>query len=572
MITKRFKITTDSKSKQPLDCQLFVIEATKALLQYRVMCNQSPASAPAAEPATGASSESSSSLSPQKKNRQRRTATCSTSSDVSSTSSSRHSQILQEEKEWTRNLPVRRKQGRVKYFLLGFLFAIVLLSGAVVSTLYGMCKDRLKSSSSSAVCPSTLDLKKRKRKRGLLSLFRRNKEEQMQADCILSPRDPAACVCHWIQNSLQNLLNTAFIHPREERESQNTTAVSASNIHLPRPKEDFPTAFTPEAIQLSNRQERLIKELEQRIRTEVPDWDERVTRIPWGGIRNGAETSTTTQWWAPALPSTSKATPLETFDGGNLLFSYLRIMNWPQDMDVVHFPFKTCNKQGCPATFALNHTLNFREIYQPWLVTPSMKTVNSRGLIYHHGFSPSLDGEQAPHGIVFLRPGLVVQVDEAFYARTLVRELERTVTLSMEQSKGRVGKFNVVVSGKDISFGAMPSLKGIKTFVTILQDHYVDRLGVVLLTDMGRICEILLKLFLPLITEEVRNKIVLVPHNDDEKQAVFETVLGSDNVPAWLGGESTYQFDVNDYYASDDVIEGTDSQATEYLTLMPYHA
>ncbi|KAG7348080.1 CRAL/TRIO domain containing protein [Nitzschia inconspicua] len=501
--------------------------------------------------------------------------TSSTSSNIStfsSSSSSRRRRPRKEENDTEHPQP--RNQGRAKYFLLGFSVATILLTGAAITTTYGMCKGVLTSSSCRITLP-TKDSQRTtpKRKRGLLSLFRKKRNEKIEPGC--SHLEPKDYVCQWIQHSLQEMLsNMRFVRSDNRMSNQpvNVTATTDdTGNHQPRPKTDFPTAFTSEALPLSPHQTSLIEDLGQQIRTVVPDWEERVTEIPWGGPRNDAPRST--QWWAPASPSTSKTTtPLKQLDGGNLLFSYLRIMNWPQDLRKVYFPFKACKKQGCPAPFALNHTLNFREIYQPWLVTPTMKAVNAKGLVYHQGFSPSLDGEHAPHGIVWLRPGLVARLDEVFYARTLVRELERSVALSMEQSRGRVGKFNVVVSGKDFSFGAMPSLRGIKAFVTILQDHYVDRLGVVLLADMGRICEILLKLFLPLITEEVRNKIVLVPHDKNERQAIFETVLGEDNIPTWLGGRNDYRFNVDQHYASDDAIYGTDVQATEYLSLMPYHS
>jgi hypothetical protein len=350
-------------------------------------------------------------------------------------------------------------------------------------------------------------------------------------------------------------------------------AISTGSSDPQRWKSKFPTVVTLEVIQLSIQEERLIRELGKETRRVLPDLEERSKHVPWGGLlRRSNDQQQHTLWWAPALPLRKGTTPLEELDGGNLLFSYLRIMNWPEDLSLTFFPFKLCKKTGCPAFVALNHTLTFREIYQPWLVTPSMKTVNSNGFIYHHGFSPSLDGEHAPHAIVWLQPALVESVDEVFYARTVIRELERAVSMSMMESKGRVGKFNAVVSGRGVSFGVIPSLKGIKTFVTILQDHYVDRLGVVLLTNVGKICEILLQLVLPLISEEVRNKIIVVRHNDVERKDIFNTVLGADNIPIWLGGSNNYIFEVQDYYASEDVIHGTDLEAKQYLTLLPYHS
>jgi hypothetical protein len=250
-------------------------------------------------------------------------------------------------------------------------------------------------------------------------------------------------------------------------------------------------------------------------------------------------------------------------------------MKWPSDL-FAHFPFKLCKKKGCNAEIAISHTLQFRQVYKPWLVTPSMKQLNAQGAFYQHGFSPAYtETEQGSHALLWIRPGLVSNmqpIDEVVYTRTVVRELELAVARSMHRSKGRVGKFNVIVSGQDFSWNRMPTLKGIKDFVTILQDHYVDRLGVVILMHMSKICELLLKLFLPLITEDVRKKIVILPHDETERRVILETVLGRENIPTWLGGTDAFEFSVDDYYSTDDVILATDAEAVEYLKLMPYHS
>jgi CRAL/TRIO domain len=504
---------------------------------------------------------------------------CGTSS-VYSTSSSMSNELdddVMHSQESEGIVVVRKtsKGDRRKFFLLGFFMAFLLVMGVATSSLHVMCRGFSES------CHITQEPYQHKRR--IVSLFwKRSKQEERidERSCFDPKQKPTReCVCRWIWDSVRERWNSLLIfHQGNEKlttpvqdKATGTTVISrTTDPQRRRSKSEFPTAFTPEVIQLSTLEVRLIKELGQDTRNAILDLEERSKHVPWGGLRRNCNQQHTC-WWAPVLPFTKAMTSLEKLDGGNLLYSYLRIMNWPDDLSVTHFPFKLCKKHACPAFFALNHTLTFREIYQPWLVTPSMETVNSKGLVYHQGFSPSLDGEHAPHAIVWLQPALAVSVDEMYYARTVIRELERAIAKSMEESKGRVGKFNVVVSCWGVSLGIMPSLKGMTTFVTILQDHYVDRLGVVLLTNMGKICEILLKLVLPLLTEEVRNKIIVVPHNDIERQRIFDTILGGDNVPEWLGGSSTYMFNAHDYYASDDVIRGTDLEAKEYLTLMPYH-
>jgi hypothetical protein len=460
-----------------------------------------------------------------------------------------------------------RIRDRLKFFLFGFSTAIVTIFG-IAATLFLVVNT---SVSVSTACRITQEHGKQKRR--IFPFWKRSQRGDHAAEPICSdpkrqPTQECACqhVCDWLQDVLSSMFTVHQEKGKTRIPTQDTAAArkisTASDSTHQRSKSEFPTAFTPQVIQLSTKEQRLVKELGRETIRFLPDLEERSKHVPWGGLRRNTGQQHT-KWWAPGSPFVKGSTPLEQLDGGNLLFSYLRIMSWPEDLSLTHFPYKLCKKHGCPASFALNHTLTFRENYQPWLVTPSMKTVNSKGLVYHQGFSPSLDGEHAPHAIVFLRPALVQSVDDVFYARTVIRELELAVTMSMEESKGRVGKFNVVVSGRGVSFGMMPSLKGIKTFITILQDHYVDRLGVVLLTDMGKICQTLLKLVLPLITEEVRNKIIVVQNNVIERHGILNTVLGAHNVPEWLGGNNSYVFDVDDYYASDDVIHGTDLEAKE---------
>jgi hypothetical protein len=342
-------------------------------------------------------------------------------------------------------------------------------------------------------------------------------------------------------------------------------------------KDKFPTAFTSEFPTITAEQRQMIQRLNERVTESTPDFPARASSdvVRWGGPTS-ALSSTATRWYTPASTSTASTTAslssLEQLHGGNLFYSYLRIMKWPSDLRA-HFPFKLCKKDGCDADVAIQHTLTFREVYRPYLVTPKMRQVNARGLIYQRGLSPPyVDTERGSHGIVWLRPAVRVHVDEVTYTRTIVRELERAVAVSMDHSKGRVGKFNAVIDGQGFSLGATPSLNGIKTFVTILQDHYVDRLGVLILTNLGTFAELVLKLFLPLITEDVRKKIVVLPHDEQERRVVLETVLGKENIPVWLGGDDEYEFNVDEYYDSEDTVVGTDEEAMEYLELMPYHS
>jgi CRAL/TRIO domain len=256
------------------------------------------------------------------------------------------------------------------------------------------------------------------------------------------------------------------------------------------------------------------------------------------------------------------------------LYSYLRIMKWPSNL-FARFPFKLC-KKGCDAKVAIQHTLEFREKFKPWLVTRRVIQGNEAVASYHRGYSPDYaEGESGGHAIVWLRPARrnpAVAMDDGLHVRSVVQTLDRAVAASMRRSGGRVGKFNIVVDGTDFSWGMAPSLPSMKALVTILQDHYVNRLGVVVLVNAGRLIEILLRLIHPLITEEVRNKIMILPSNEEKRKAALAAILGEENIPTWLGGTDDFEFDADEYYDTARIALGTESEATEYRTTMPYHS
>ena len=524
----------------------------------------------------------------------------------------------------------------IKPFLLGFVVAVMLIGLASLSSMYALCKDYnpidLHSSSPSvivikddrtttipptSVCRSSQmqvaegetekngELERNSRrlkwleKVPFLSKFSRKQKKKAKINkksnnineeiVLLPPQqlDPRSCVCHLIWESLgyHHQQENSHIHHASDvdtldRKRINSLSSEQQQIELQAPKQ-FPSAFTPEILNAIPQQERLVKRMGNDLLESVSEFERRASLVPWGGPPQAVE-PVSFDWYARKKKYRGPSAPFDQIDGGNLLSSYLRIMKWPEDLGDTDFPFKLCKAKrknegkGCDASVAIRHTLEFRERYMPWLVTPGIKKANSNGLVYHRGFSPPFsEDENGSHGIVYLRLALKVKPDgendSIFFVRSMIREFDRAVAASLQRSNGRVGKFNAIVDGKDFTWSSMPSLGAVKTLVAILQDHCADRLGVVILINIGAICEILLKLFLPLITEEVRKKIVMLPHNQKERMTALEVVLGKkENIPIWLGGTDDYDFQVDEYYANDNF--SLDEEALEYLATMPYHS
>ena len=506
----------------------------------------------------------------------------------------------------------------IKPFLLGFVVAVILLGVAALSSIHALCSDYipLKINSSKRVYGdrfganhriSIPNTKGEKDKAATTREAKGNKNrlewretlpfisfgvpkqrEHPQRDqkndeegFLPSQLDSRSCLCHLILEPFRHFMEPEDSCIEDDTEKVNSQASRQHSQQQHRDSKKFRSAFTPEILDLSSQQERLVLKMRDYVLGKISYFEERASLVPWGGP-SPAAAAVSFEWYARKKTDRSLNAPLDKIDGGNLFSSYLRIMKWPENLDETEFPFKLCKTKkkvegkGCDTSVAMQHSLEFRERYRPWLVTPGIERANTNGLVYVRGFSPPYSkNEGGGHAIVWLHLALKVKTDDEndriFFVRSMIREFDRAVAVSLQRSNGRVGKFNAVVDGKDFTWSSMPSLSAVKALVVVLQDHFADRLGVVILVNVGSICEILLKIFLPLITEEVRNKIVMLPHDQNERLEALEAVLGTQkNIPIHLGGTDDYSFNLGEYYT--DGIFGHDEEALEYLTTMPYYA
>lgn len=441
-------------------------------------------------------------------------------------------------------------------FLLGCAAALVLFTISIVSGIYWTCKNV--PSSPVLECPKIISKKKETKKGGLGALFKRKDEHDEPIELEISTPNPKDCACRLFLGYFRGdgggstTLNTCF-----PSQKQNISTRPSKEM-----MEKYKSGFTPERLEVPKDHQQLIVELAERTEKLVPDWEERASKVQWGGAA--------WPWYVSQAKSTGDATDLERLRGGSLYFGYLRIMQWPKTL-YAHFPFKLCAK-GCNSEVALGHTLEWREKFKPWMYSPAVVKENEKGFVFFHGFSdPKEEGENSSHAIVWIRGGLRNKIDDTAQTRAYVNTLERAVAASLQRSNGRVGKFNVVLDGTGFSFRLMPSVHAVKAFVTMLQDHFPDRLGMILMTNLGSVGEMLANIILKLLSEEVRNKIIVLPHDPQERQLILNTVVGYQNSPTWLGGPDTYEFNVNEYY-KDPALMLSDKEAIEYVETMPYHA
>lgn len=379
---------------------------------------------------------------------------------------------------------------------------------------------------------------------------------------------------------------------REEEGNNSTTTTSNLEQQPEQPatkrheisSDWYNLASTQRPVVLASSETAMIQEISQRVVDQVPDLVQRAAQVSWGGPSppDSNTTSTSTQlitnWWYPSLSVDDGhgSDNMNKLNGGQLLYSYLFIMRWnPQP----HFPFRLCggDKGGCPPERALLHTLEWREKYRPWLVPPSVMAENEKGYVYHRGFSPvTYDNDandvsfQGRHGTVWVRVGHVVKDNLAFF-RGILNAADRAIGQSLIVNKGDAGKFNVIFDCKGFSLSNTPTLHALKQGITMLQDHYPNRLGMIFLVHLSRPGEMFLKVVLRLITKEVRDKVKILPNQDKAKSmAILKMVVEESHIPEWLGGTDQYQFHAKDYYPPHH--QCTEGEAKEFLTTMPYHA
>lgn len=178
------------------------------------------------------------------------------------------------------------------------------------------------------------------------------------------------------------------------------------------------------------------------------------------------------------------------------------------------FPFKLCAK-GCDSEVAILHTLEWREKYLPWCTSPKAIQYNEAGFIYHFGHSRagSLQRLEADdggkdldylgnvgHSMVWYSPGKATLDDPELYIRSLIYTLEAAVTDSLLRNNGEIGRFNLIVDCEGVGTKSIPSMAAVKKLFAFLQDHFPDRLGVLLLANLSGVGRMIMNMVMPFVT------------------------------------------------------------------------
>ena len=341
-------------------------------------------------------------------------------------------------------------------------------------------------------------------------------------------------------NKVHLLKKIADVIKKQKNKRKNQNIARKTSIEV------YNNAYSTEKS-LTLLEQRFISGLSKRAKILIPDLEKRAVAVSWGGLG-----TSNTVWWQEV----------------GLLRAYGKIMNWPGDMRT-NFPFHLCSK-GCDAELAIGHTLEFREKFRPWLVSPDVIRENRKGYIYFRGYSPTPRGDNTGHTLVWFRPGYFKAENPVLYFRAILNTLERAVADNLIRSHGKNGKFNVVMDTQGLTFSMLTSFGHVQRAIVMLQDHFPDRLGMIFLANLSKPAEFLFNLVKAVITKEVREKIVILSSDPELRKDVLDVVVMPHFVPNYLGGNDNYEFNTEEYYPRKYVC--TNEEAIEYLTTMPYHA
>ena len=306
-------------------------------------------------------------------------------------------------------------------------------------------------------------------------------------------------------------------------------------------------------------------------------FQERLDSVSWGGVDLASN-----QWWAKKDNNKDKVSSQS--DGGRLLSAYLKIMKWPTDL-FVKYPFKLC-KEGCDSEVSLLHTLEWREKYKPWCMSQKAVQFNNLGFVYTRGHSKPgpkqrIEAKKANdlgilknggHSLVWYRPGLASPTDDPeLYGRTMINTLEMAVSDSLTRNKGTIGRFNVIMDCSGMGSKNSPSIANVKKLFGVLQDHFPDRLGVILAANLSGLTQMLMKMVLPFVTEDVRAKIHIIPNGEEERREMLLQFIDEDQIPSYLiSGNDDYKFGGKEYYDGKCILP--EEGILDYIATMPYHA
>jgi len=164
--------------------------------------------------------------------------------------------------------------------------------------------------------------------------------------------------------------------------------------------------------------------------------------------------------------------------------------------------------------------------------------------------------------------------DAEAFTRAILNALDTCIADALTRSGGKMGKCNIVLDCEDVGLSKVPPLGATKRALKLMQDNYPDRLGVFVIANVSGAAQMFLKVLLPLLPAVVRQKIHIIPNDDEKRIAMMKELVDEEFIPKRLGGKDDYEWNVEEYYKSGQFKSEfmTDEEGIDYCETMPYYA
>jgi len=219
-----------------------------------------------------------------------------------------------------------------------------------------------------------------------------------------------------------------------------------------------------------------------------------------------------------------------------------------------------------PSDVSTTPSYGQRRDYKPDLIPPDEVQVEAEtGKIVLSGF----DLEGRP--VLYFRPGRENTKESPRQIRHLVFHIERAIDLMPPDQDSMA----CLVDYNSTTLSTTPSISNARKFLTIVQQHYVERLGRAIVVNLPWILNFFMKAIQPFMDPVTRDKIRFNPN--------LLELFPAEQLDAQLGGEYHYEFEHEAYWKQlcartgvrgdgarfDPVPEKTEPQAMPQLPINP---
>jgi hypothetical protein len=205
--------------------------------------------------------------------------------------------------------------------------------------------------------------------------------------------------------------------------------------------------------------------------------------------------------------------------------------------------------EQCKAMAMLRDTLTWRQTNAIHELVPAKQNLAAFDIVSREAATgkmfvlPKLDS--LGRAVIVMRPGLENSEDVDGNILFLKYTLERASRLCPA-----AGKFALIIdySAGEFSIRNAPSLSTNKLTLSIVQDHFPERLALAVMVDPPSFFYPLFCVVRPFIDPITAAKINFVTMADDATNPVNSGLLDASTTPAEYGGELHYRFDAESYF------------------------